>query len=267
LLRNKRKELVMQLENKVALVTGGNSGIGLGTARRLVEEGAFVYITGRRKQALDKAVKELGAKARAIQADVTKKADMERVAATIRDEQGKLDIVFANAGGGGFIPLEEITEEDFNRSFDVDVKGVLFTVQTALPLMGKGSSIVINTSITSFMAIPAFSIYAACKAALASFTRSWANELRDRGIRVNAVAPGVVPTEGYGKDMGWDEEHVRGYVKRVTKEIPVGRVGTVADIGNAVIYLSSDAGSFINGFELTVDGGMTQVYQGRNGAE
>jgi NAD(P)-dependent dehydrogenase (short-subunit alcohol dehydrogenase family) len=123
LLRNKRKELVMQLENKVALVTGGNSGIGLGTARRLVEEGAFVYITGRRKQALDKAVKELGAKARAIQADVTKKADMERVAATIRDEQGKLDIVFANAGGGGFIPLEEITEEDFNRSFDVDVKG------------------------------------------------------------------------------------------------------------------------------------------------
>jgi NAD(P)-dependent dehydrogenase (short-subunit alcohol dehydrogenase family) len=262
-----RMEPVMQLHNKITLITGGNSGIGLGSARRLVEEGAFVYITGRRKEALDKAVQEIGSYARAIQADVTKKADMERVAATIRQEKGKLDIVFANAGGGGFIPLEEITEEDFDRNFDVDVKGVLFTVQTALPLMGKGGSIVINTSITSFMAIPAFNIYAACKAALASLTKSWANELRDRGIRVNAIAPGVVPTEGYGKDMGWNENHGSGYVERVTKEIPVGRVGTVQDIGNAVIYLSSEAGSFINGFELTVDGGMTQIYQGRNGAE
>lgn len=257
----------MQLENKIALVTGGNSGIGLGTARRLVEEGAFVYITGRRPDALDNALSQLGANARAIQADVTRKADMERVADTIRNEQGRLDIVFANAGGGGFIMLEDITEEDFDRNFNVDVKGVLFTVQTALPLMGKGGSIIINTSITTFMGLPAFSLYAACKAAVKSFVKTWSNELRGRGIRVNAIAPGVVPTEGYGKDMGWDEDRVRKYVQRITTEIPAGRVGTVEDIGNAVVYLSSEGGSFVNGFELTVDGGMTQIYQGKNGAE
>jgi NAD(P)-dependent dehydrogenase (short-subunit alcohol dehydrogenase family) len=255
------------LKGKVALVTGGNSGIGLGTARRLVEEGAFVYITGRRADALEAAAAGLGRNARAIQADVTRKADMQRVADAIREEKGRLDIVFANAGGGGFIALEDITEEDFDRNFAVDVKGVLFTVQTALPLMGKGGSIVLNTSITAFMGLPSFSVYAAAKAAVKSFTRSWANELRGRGIRVNAVAPGVVPTEGYGKDMGWSDEYVRSYIKRVTAEIPVGRVGSVEDIGNAVVYLSSDAGSFIDGIELTVDGGMTQIYQGKNGAE
>ena len=255
------------LVDKIALVTGGNSGIGLGTARRLIDAGAFVYITGRRKDALDRAQAQLGQNAKAIQADVTRKADMERVADTIRADKGRLDIVFANAGGGGFISLEEITEEDFDRNFAVDVKGVLFTVQTALPLMSKGSSIVLNTSITSFMGLPRFSVYAAAKAAVGSFTKTWANELRTRGIRVNAVAPGVVPTEGYGKDLGWSEDYVRQYKDRVSKEILVGRVGTVDDIGNAVVYLSSQMGSFVNGVELTVDGGMTQIYQGRNGAE
>jgi NAD(P)-dependent dehydrogenase (short-subunit alcohol dehydrogenase family) len=255
------------LKGKIALVTGGNSGIGFGAARRLVEEGAFVYITGRRQDALDKAVAALGANARAIQADVTRKTDMQSVADLIRREHGRLDIVFANAGGGGFIPLEKITEEDFDRNFAVDVKGVLFTVQTALPLMGKGGSIVLNTSITAFMGLPQFSVYAAAKAAVKSFTHTWANELRDRGIRVNAVAPGVVPTEGYGKDMGWSDEYVQAYIGRVSAEIPAGRVGTVEDIGNAVVYLCSEMGSFVNGFELTVDGGMTQIYQGRNGAE
>jgi NAD(P)-dependent dehydrogenase (short-subunit alcohol dehydrogenase family) len=255
------------LKGKVALVTGGNSGIGLGTARRLVEEGAFVYITGRRQDALDRAAATLGENARAIQADVTRKPDMQRVADTIRDEKGRIDIVFANAGGGGFIALEDITEDDFDRNFAVDVKGVLFTVQAALPLMSKGGSIVLNTSITSFMGLPRFSVYAAAKAAVKSFTRTWANELRDRGIRVNAIAPGVVPTEGYGKDMAWSDEQVQRYIERVSAEIPVGRVGTVKDIGNAVVFLASDAGSFIDGIELTVDGGMTQVYQGKNGAE
>ncbi len=256
----------MQVKDKIALVTGGNSGIGLGTARRLVEEGAFVYITGRRQDALDRAVAAIGGDIRAVQADVTKKADMLRVAETIRAEKGRLDIVFANAGGGGFIAIEDITEEDFDRNFNVDVKGVLFTVQAALPLMGKGGSIVLNTSITTDMGLPSFSIYAACKSAVRSFTRSWANELRGRGIRVNAVAPGVVPTEGYGKDMGWSEDYVQAYIDRVTQEIPANRVGRVEDIGNAVIYLSSEAGSFVNGIELTVDGGMTQIYQGRNEA-
>lgn len=255
------------LKGKIALVTGGNSGIGLGTARRLVEEGAFVYITGRRQDALDKAAALLGNQARAIRADVTCKADMEQVAATIREAHGHLDIVFANAGGGGFIALEDITGEDFDRSFGVDVKGVLFTVQAMLPLLGKGGSIVINTSITAQMGLPNFSLYAAGKAALRSFVRTWANELRGRGIRVNAVAPGVVPTEGYGKEMGWSDAYVQAYIDRVTTEIPAGRVGAVEDIGNAVIYLSSDLGNFVNGVELAVDGGMTQIYQGKNGAE
>lgn len=255
------------LRGKIALVTGGNSGIGLGAARRLVEEGAFVYITGRRQQALDQAADILGENVRAVQADVTRKEDMQRVADLIRQQHGRLDIVFANAGGGGFIALEEITEQDFDRNFAVDVKGVLFTVQAALPLMGKGGSIVLNTSITASMGLPRFSVYAAAKAALQSFARSWANELKERGIRVNAIAPGVVPTEGYGKDMGWSEDTVQAYIGRVSAEIPAGRVGTVEDIGNALVYLSSEMGSFINGFELTIDGGMTQVYQGRNGAE
>lgn len=257
----------MKLNNKIALVTGGGSGIGLGTARCLIDAGAFVYLTGRRQAVLEAAQAELGPNARALQADVTSRADMQRVADVIRTEQGRLDIVFANAGGGGFIPLEDITESDFDRNFNVDVKGVLWTVQTALPLMGRGGSIVLNTSITSFMALPSFSLYAACKAALSSFTKTWANELRGRGIRVNAVAPGVVPTEGYGKDMGWSDEYVQAYIERVRKEIPVDRVGRVEDIGHAVVYLSSEQGGYINGFELTVDGGMTQVYQGRNGAE
>jgi len=255
------------LQDKVALVTGGNSGIGLGTARRLIEEGALVFITGRRQDALDKAVAMLGDRARAVRADVTFKAEMQHVADVIREAHGRLDILFANAGGGGFIALEDITEDDFDRSFGVDVKGVLFTVQTALPLMGKGGSIVLNTSITAQMGLPNFSLYAAGKAALKSFVRTWANELRARGIRVNAVAPGVVPTEGYGKEMGWSEEYVQAYIERVSAEIPAGRVGLVEDIGNAVIYLSSPLGSFVNGFELMVDGGMVQVYQGKNGAE
>jgi len=255
------------MKDKVVLVTGGNSGIGLGTARRLVEEGAFVYITGRRKDALDKAVATLGERARAVRADVTVKAELQHVADVIRAGHGRLDVLFANAGGGGFIALEDITEEDFDRSFGVDVKGVLFTVQAALPLMGKGGSIVVNTSITAQMGMPNFSLYAAGKAALRSFVRTWANELRTRGIRVNAIAPGVVPTEGYGKEMGWSEAYVQAYIGRVANEIPVGRVGAVEDIGNAVIYLSSPLGSFVNGFELVVDGGMIQVYQGKNGAE
>jgi len=255
------------LKGKTALVTGGNSGIGLGTARRLIDEGAFVYVTGRRQDALDKAVAILGENARAVRADVTRKVDMQYVCDVIRRDRGQLDILFANAGSGGFIALEDITEENFDRSFGVDVKGVMFTVQTALPLMGKGGSIVINTSITAMMGLPNFSLYAAGKAALKSFVRTWANELRSRGIRVNAVAPGVVPTEGYGKEMGWSDEYVQAYIERVTAEIPAGRVGTVEDIGNAVIYLSSDLGSFVNGVELAVDGGMTQIYQGKNGAE
>ena len=258
----------MQMKGKVVLITGGNSGIGFGTASRMVEEGATVYITGRNQDALDASAAALGPSAFGIKADVTSRTEMNIAMDVIRQRHGRLDVVFANAGGGGFIHLEEITGEQFDDSFAVDVKGVLFTVQAALPLMGEGGCIIINTSITAQMGLPGFSLYAAGKAALRSFTRTWANELRGRGIRVNAVAPGVVPTEAYTQgEMAWSEDYVRDYTIRVAKEIPCNRVGTTADIANAVIYLGSDAGSFVNGIELTVDGGMTQIYQGRNGAE
>jgi NAD(P)-dependent dehydrogenase (short-subunit alcohol dehydrogenase family) len=251
------------LNGKIALVTGGNSGIGFGAAKRLEEAGAFVYITGRRKEQLDNALKKLGQNTRAIQADVTKKQDMERVAATIKSEKGSLDIVFANAGGRP-IPLEETTEQCFDQTFGVNVKGVLFTVQTMLPILNDGSSIILNASITADMGLPGFGIYAATKAAVRSLARSWTTDLKNRKIRVNAVSPGVVPTEGYMTEQGMTEEQVKEYTDRVSAEIPVGRVGTSEEIGNAVVFLASDASSFITGVELTVDGGQTMVYAGKN---
>jgi NAD(P)-dependent dehydrogenase (short-subunit alcohol dehydrogenase family) len=252
------------LNGKIALVTGGNSGIGFGAAKCLEEAGAFVYITGRRKEQLDNALNKLGENARAIQADVTKKRDMERVAATIKAEKGALDIVFANAGGGRPVPLEETTEEFFDQTFGVNVKGVLFTVQTMLPILNEGSSIILNASITADMGLPGFGIYAATKAAVRSLARSWTTDLKSRKIRVNAVSPGVVPTEGYMTEQGMTAEQVKEYTDRVSSEIPVGRVGTSEEIGNAVVFLASDASSFITGVELTVDGGQTMVYAGKN---
>ena len=252
------------LKGKVALVTSGNSGIGFGAAQSLVEAGAFVYITGRRKEQLDEAVARLGENARAIQADVTKKKDMDQVAATIKAEKGVLDIVFANAGGGNPIPLEEVTEEYFDKTFNVNVKGVVFTVQSMLPLLKDGSSIILNTSITADMGLAGFGMYAASKAAVRSFARSWTTDLKERKIRVNALSPGVVPTEGYRTEQGMSEQQVTDYVERVIGEIPVGRVGTAEDMGNAVVFLASDASSFITGIELIVDGGQTMVYAGKN---
>jgi NAD(P)-dependent dehydrogenase (short-subunit alcohol dehydrogenase family) len=252
------------LKGKVALVTGGNSGIGFGAAKCLVEAGAFVYITGRKKPQLDNALAQLGENASAIQADVTSKAAMEQVAATIKAEKGTLDIVFANAGGGNPIPLEEVTEEYFDKTFNVNVKGVVFTVQSVLPILNDGSSIILNASITADMGLAGFGIYAATKAAVRSLARSWTTDLKDRKIRVNAVSPGVVPTEGYRTEQGMTEQQVANYVDRVSTEIPAGRVGTVEDLGNAVVFLASDASSFITGIELTVDGGQTMVYAGKN---
>jgi NAD(P)-dependent dehydrogenase (short-subunit alcohol dehydrogenase family) len=252
------------LKGKIALVTGGNSGIGFGAAKSLIEAGAFVYITGRKKPQLDNALAQLGENARAIQADVTSKAAMEQVASTIKAEKGTLDIVFANAGGGNPIPMEEVTEEYFDKTFNVNVKGVLFTVQSVLPILKDGSSIILNASITADMGLAGFGIYAASKAAVRSLARSWTTDLKNRKIRVNALSPGVVPTEGYKTEQGMTEQQVQDYVDRVTTEIPVGRVGTAEDMGNAVVFLASDASSFITGIELTVDGGQTMVYAGRN---
>ena len=252
------------LNGKVALVTGGNSGIGFGAARSLVEAGAFVYITGRRKTQLDEALTMLGANARAIQADVTKKQDMEQVAAVIKTEKGTLDIVFANAGGGNPIPLEDVTEEYFDKTFNVNVKGVVFTVQSILPILKDGGAIILNASITADMGLAGFGMYAASKAAVRSFARSWTTDLKDRKIRVNALSPGVVPTEGYRTEQGMTEQQVNDYVDRMAMEIPAGRVGLPEDMGNAVVFLASDASSFITGIELTVDGGQTMVYAGKN---
>ena len=252
------------LKGKVALVTGGNSGIGFGAAKSLVDAGAFVYITGRKEPQLQSALEQLGENARAIKADVTDKVAMADVAATIKAEKGSLDIIFANAGGGSPLPLQEVSEDYFDKTFNVNVKGVVFTVQAMLPILNDGSSVILNASITAYMGLPGFGMYAAAKAAVRSFARSWTTDLKDRKIRVNALSPGVVPTEGYRTEQGMTEEQVAAYVESATKEIPVGRVGSPEDMGNAVVFLASNASSFISGIELTVDGGQTMVYAGKS---
>ena len=251
-----------RLTGKTALITGGNSGIGYGTAQRMVAEGAFVYITGRDQAKLDTAVAELGDHARALRADATDRSAMSEVVETIRAERGSLDILFANAGAAWYDSITDLTEENLDKGLALDIKGTIFTVQAVLPILTDGGSIIVNTSITKDMGLPTFGVYAAAKAGLRSFVRTWTNELRDRRIRVNAVSPGVIQTEAYEKDMG--VEGAAAYVKRVIEEIPAGRVGVPADIGNAVVFLASDDASFINGIELTVDGGQTQVYAGHN---
>lgn len=252
------------LEGKVALVTGGSSGIGFGTAKRLIEEGAFVYITGRRKDVLEQAAARLGDSTKAVQADISDKNDMMRLAEIIKEEKGSLDIIFANAGGGKAIPFEEATEEDYRRTFDVNVWGTYLTIQTMLPVLKEGASIILNASITAYMGLQGFGLYAATKAAVRSFARSWTTDLKSRGIRVNAVSPGVIPTEGYEVVQGMSNASIQDYTKRVASEIPVGRVGTSEELGDAVVFLASDMSKYITGIELTVDGGMTQVYAGKN---
>lgn len=252
------------LKGKVALVTGGGSGIGFGTAKRLAEEGAFVYITGRRKEVLDEAAAKLGSSVKAVQADVSNKEDMMRLAELIKEEKGALDIIFANAGGGKAIPFEEATEADYRRLYDVNVWGTYLTVQTMLPVLRDGASIILNASITAYMGLPGFSLYAATKAAVRSFARSWTTDLKSRGIRVNAVSPGVIPTEGYEVVQGMSSNDVQAYADRVASDIPLGRVGTSEELGDAVVFLASDLSKYITGIELTVDGGMTQVYAGKN---
>lgn len=252
------------LAGKVALVTGGSSGIGFGTAKRLMEEGAFVYITGRRKEVLEQAAAKLGSRVKAVQADSSKKEDMLRLANIIKEDNGGLDIIFANAGGGKAIPFEEATEADYRRTFDVNVWGTYLTVQTLLPILRDGASIILNASITAYMGLPGFGLYAATKAAVRSFARSWTTDLKSRGIRVNAVSPGVIPTEGYEVVQGMSTADVQAYTDRVSSEIPLGRVGTSEELGDAVVFLASDLSKYITGIELTVDGGMTQVYAGKN---
>ncbi|MGV3622245.1 MAG: SDR family NAD(P)-dependent oxidoreductase [Archangium sp.] len=245
------------LEGKVALVTGGSTGIGLGTAQVFAERGAKVFITGRRQDALDAAVKEIGHGVVAIRSDASKLEDLDAVFARIRAEAGKLDIVFANAGGGTMIPLGELTPEHFDATFDLNVRGVVFTVQKALPLMTRGGSIVINGSTTSIKGTPSFSIYSASKAAVRNLARSWALDLRGTGIRVNVLSPGPTLTPGL---LGVAPEGKQDEtVKMFTELIPLGRMGTPREIGTVAAFLASDDASFVNGVELFVDGGVAQI--------
>lgn len=248
----------MKLDGKVALVTGGTSGIGLATAKRFVEEGAYVFITGRRQSVLNEAVKEIGRNVTGIAGDAASLGDLDKLYAQIESEKGHFDILFANAGFGSFAPLGEITEEHFDSIFDTNVKGVLFTVQKALPLLSEGSSIILNASVTSITGSPAFSVYSATKAALRSFARNWILDLKGHGIRVNTISPGMVPTPGYNQ-LGLTEEQIQGFIATQVNNIPLGRVGTPDEIAKAVVFLASDDSSYVNGIELFVDGGAAQI--------
>jgi NAD(P)-dependent dehydrogenase (short-subunit alcohol dehydrogenase family) len=248
-----------KLEGKVAVVTGGNSGIGLATAKRFVAAGAYIFITGRRQSDLDAAAKEIGQNVTAVQGDVSKLTDLDRLYATVKEQKGRVDILFANAGLGEFMPLGQITEAHFDKTFGINVKGTLFTVQKALPLMHDGASIVINASMMSIKGIPAFSVYAASKAALRSFARTWSVDLKDRKIRVNVVSPGTVITPGYKTELGMTDEQIEQFKAQVAATTPLGRAGTPDEIAKAVVFLASDDSSYVNGIELFVDGGMAQV--------
>jgi NAD(P)-dependent dehydrogenase (short-subunit alcohol dehydrogenase family) len=243
-----------KLEGKVALITGGSAGIGLATAKQFVEEGAYVYITGRRKPELAAAIKEIGRNVAGVQGDVSNLNDLDRLFAQIKKEKGKLDIVFANAGLGDLVPLGSITEEHFDITFNVNVKGVVFTVQKALPLIPDGGSIVLSASIVSIKGFPAFSIYSATKAAVRSFARTWTTDLKDRRIRVNAVSPGPIDTPLLNQTFA-DPDDMKGLASTVV----MGRLGRPEELAKAVVFLASEDASFITGADLFVDGGAAQV--------
>ncbi len=247
-----------KLEGKISLITGGNSGIGLATAKQFVNEGAYVFITGRRDRELAAAIKEIGRNVTGVRGDVSNLGDLDRLFAQIKQEKGKLDIVFANAGAAKLVPFGELTEEHYNSIFDINVKGLLFTVQKALPLLPEGASIILNASIVASKALGANSVYSATKAAVRSFARTWTVDLKNRHIRVNAVSPGFIETPGLKSLMasraGGEER-----AKTMSGSVPLGRVGTPDDIAKAVVFLASDDSSYITGIELFVDGGFAQV--------
>jgi NAD(P)-dependent dehydrogenase (short-subunit alcohol dehydrogenase family) len=249
-----KEKYMDKLEGKIALITGGNSGIGLATTKQFVNEGAYVFITGRREPELAAAVKEIERNVTGVQGDVSNLGDLDRLFAQIKREKGKLDIVFANAGGAKFAPLGKITEEHYDSIFNGNVKGVLFTVQKALPLMPDGASIILNASIAASIGTPEWSIYNVTKAAVRSFARTWTTDLKDRHIRVNAVSPGYTDTPPWHSRDGAEER-----MKMISTSIPLGRFGTPDEIAKAVVFLASDDSSYITGTELFVDGGFAQV--------
>ena len=247
-----------KLDGKVALVTGGSSGIGFATAQEFVGEGAHVFLTGRREKELAAAVKEIGRNVTGIRADVSNSQDLDRLFSQIKNEKGKLDIVFANAGAAKYAPLGQISEELYQSIFDVNVKGVLFTVQKALPLIPEGGSIILNASIVGSKGLPANSVYSATKAAVRSFARTWTTDLKDRHIRVNVVSPGATDTEGLRELLGSSEVGEQR-LKTINASVPLGRFAKPKEIARAVVFLASDDSSYITGAELFVDGGFAQV--------
>ena len=247
-----------KLEGKIALVTGGNSGIGLATAKRFVNEGAHVFITGRRDPELAAAARAIGRNVTGVQGDVSNLGDLDRLFAQIKREKGKLDIVFANAGVAKYAPFGEIAEELYDQIFDINVKGLLFTVQKALPLLPDGASIIRNASIVASKGLSANSVYSATKAAVRSFARTWTTDLRDRRIRVNAVSPGSIDTPGLSGLLASSPTGEQR-AKMISNSIPLARFGTPDEIAKAVVFLASDDSSYITGAELFVDGGFAQV--------
>jgi NAD(P)-dependent dehydrogenase (short-subunit alcohol dehydrogenase family) len=247
-----------KLEGKIALVTGGNSGIGLATAKQFVNEGAYVFITGRRDAELAAAVKEIGRNVSAVRGDVSKLSDLDSLFARIKRDKGMLDVVFANAGVAKYAPLGKISEEFYDSIFSINVKGLLFTVQKALPLMSDGGSIILNASIVASKGFSANSVYSATKAAVRSFARTWTTDLKDRRIRVNAVSPGSIDTPGLN-DLLASSETGQQRLKMISSSVPLGRLGKPDEIAKAVVFLASDDSSYIAGTELFVDGGFAQV--------
>ena len=254
--------MARKLDNKIALVTGATSGIGLATAQRFAAEGAYVYLTGRRQAELDAAVKsihEAGGRATGLRIDSTKLDDLDALYAQIKEEQGRLDVLVANAGGGSMLPLGSITEAHFDDTFDRNVKGVLFTVQKALPLLAKGASVILTGSTAGSAGTAAFSVYSASKAAVRSFARSWILDLKDRNVRVNTISPGATRTPGLLDLAGDDAAQRQGLADYLASLIPMGRLGEPGEIASAALFLASDDASFVNGVELFVDGGQQQI--------
>jgi NAD(P)-dependent dehydrogenase (short-subunit alcohol dehydrogenase family) len=241
-----------KLNGKVAVITGGTEGIGLATAKLFVEEDAYVFIIGRRQKELDEAVKAIGRNVTGVQGDVAKLADLDRLYETVGEVKGRIDIIFANAGVGEFVPLGKISEEHFDKLFNINVKGALFTVQKGLPLMNDGGSIILTGSVASSKGTPAFGVYAATKAAIRSFVRTWTSDLKDRRIRSNVVSPGPINTPLVSRQSA-------DVIARMVSTIPMGRMGTPEEVAKVALFLASDDSSFVTGIELFVDGGRAQV--------
>ncbi|WP_458123994.1 SDR family NAD(P)-dependent oxidoreductase [Paenibacillus sp. Z3-2] len=246
-----------KFDGKVAVVTGGTSGIGLASAQQFVKEGAYVFITGRRQRELDEAVEQIGKNVTGVRGDISKSEDLDILFETVKREKGHLDILFANAGLGSFLPLGEITEAQYYKTFDVNVKGTIFTVQKALALFpNKRGSIILTGSTAGSTGMPAFSIYGASKAAIRQLVRSWILDMRGTEIRINILSPGTIVTPAYDELFGSELDHI---LEQAKNDIPLGRVGQVEEISNAVMFLASNESSYMNGVELFVDGGVAQV--------